>query len=331
VWIDEQIENEQHFVEAVRGLMRRSGLLLWSATPQTLNDQLWEIREMAEADPGGSVAFACKLLLKDNPFISQEDKEAFYKALSPEDRIVRWDGEYYRSTLRIYSSFDIMGPHGVDPFPIPDDWACFMVLDPGRQAAGTLFVAVDPENKHRWVYDGFELKMTDAGKWADEVARRVRSRVLEAVICDFKAGKQHGMGDHMTIAERWWGELEKRGIAPRMVNRKEGMAGFFPGAADIPAREEALLSWMRVREDGPWAGTSVLQVFRGQFPELEQQIKKASHQHGKRITKYESESLDCLEYAAAEGLWYHKPPTRESDDTDPVLEAFQDMKRRKDR
>ena len=118
-WFDEQIENEDFYAELNRGLMKagKQAFGIWSATPQTSNEQLLDLREAAEQ--GSKNVLAVKLQLDDNPYITAEAKLAFWDSLSPEEREVRYLGNYAIVGRRIYGMFNEMGEHGVRAVPHP--------------------------------------------------------------------------------------------------------------------------------------------------------------------------------------------------------------------
>lgn len=309
-WIDEQISNEDFYTELCRGLVglgesaRHMPKAFWSATPQTTNQQLLDLRETAE---GGSESVeAFKLLIVDNPYIPADEKQAFYDSLSDEERNVRWFGNYAIAGRRIYPHFSAMEEHGVEPFDIPSTWTRYCVLDPGRVHCGTIFAAVDPDEKHVWIYDEFDLRNADAMRWAQQVKDRQGEMRFEAFIIDWRMGRQHSPGSPDTVAELYYPALQSLGIQPRIEGPRYG---FFPGSDNVSAREESLLDWLRIRGSDPFIGTPKLQVLRGNVPELEKQLKRAhmDHKNPDKRTKLPEDILVCLEYLAAFKPYYHEP------------------------
>jgi len=326
-WIDEQIENENFYYEFVRGSMRYGGRLIWSATPQTTNIQLLELRERAET--GDENVHATKLLLDDNPFIPAEEKKAFFDSLSPEEREVRYHGNYAIQGRRIYPIYSPMGEHGCEPFPLPLDWTRYVVLDPGRQYCGTLFAAVDPDEKYVTIYDGFVLRNADAVRWAEKVRERQVGVRFEAFLCDSHAGKQHPMGAAKSVARQYFEALQGADVKPRQTGP---MDGFFPGSGDVLGREEALLGWMHLRGAPPHTGTARLKVMRGVFPELDQQIKVAHYRQDNpdKRAHLREDALDCLEYLAHWNPPYQSPEKLDHDEGPDIWEAFKRRKKKHD-
>jgi hypothetical protein len=316
-WFDEHLENPQIFDEAMRGSMRRSAWFIWSATPQRLNHQLTDLRDRARG--GDPDVMECHLLLKDNPYISEKRKRIFYESLTPEDREVRWYGRAASDVRQVYRDFDPMNLHGVDPFDIPDNWTIYMAVDPGTQHCGTLFAAVDPNEEHIYIYNGWDLMRGDAERWALKVSDTLNGRQVEAIIFDQQMGKQKVVGESKNRFERYSEALEQQGIEPRRKSGLPDMGGFFPGCNKVQTREDALISWMKPRAFGFGMGSPKLKIFRGVLPELEKQISnamrvilpngQAGKRQEKRNDKLQEDLLDCLEYfAGSEGLLTYQEP-----------------------
>jgi hypothetical protein len=334
-WIDEQISNENFYVELVRGLVqlgesdkhRPRGI--WSATPQDCNLQLYELRERANTGQGDVEAF--QLHIDDNPFIPDEEKLEFYNSIPEEERQVRYHGQYAVVLKRVYGEFSATegGPHGCEPFSIPPDWTRYVGIDPGRRHMGSVFLAVDPEERHVWVYDGFDLLARDADSWAAEIAARQGEQRFEAMVIDQQMGRQHPPGAGLNVAEQFWEALKKVNALPR---REGPLAGFYPGSNDIDAREKSLLSWMSIRAYGPFSGTAKLRVMRGMCPKLEKQILRAriDPKTGKRA-KTEEDILVGLEYLAAFDPRYYAPEGVKDEQVYDVWHAYQEKLKRKPR
>jgi len=329
-WIDEQIANEQFYLELVRGLVstgeseQHKPRGFWSATPQTSNLQLYELRERADAGEGDVGAFS--LLIKNNPFISDKEKLEFFYSLPAEEREVRYNGIYTVVLRRLYGAYDAQGIHGCEPFPIPDTWTRVLVLDPGRKHAGTVLAAVDPEEKHLWVYDAFEHNHGDAESWAQVIKEKSDGVRYEYMVIDQRMGRQNTVGDSVTVALKYMRALKEVDIEP--VQRGP-LEGFFKGNDDVSAREKCLLSMLNVRSYGAFSGTPQLKIFKGCSGELDRQIRHAqiNPKTGKR-EKVKEDILVCLEYLAGFNPAY-KLPTLDCDTKeDLVWKAFQEKKKR---
>jgi hypothetical protein len=329
---DEEIGNQDFLPECLRACMRYGGRGFWSATPQTGGPQLYDLRDQADHGSGGVEAYSLSLI--DNPFYTEEEKQAFYDQLSEDEREVRYYGRYPRAGLRVYPMFAVMGIHGYEFTEVPSNHCRVAAVDPGTQHCGTVFAAIDPDDAHVSVYDAMDLRSADAGRWADEMYRQQGEHAFEAIVMDERAGKQHPMGHAKNIAEHYWEALRRRGIKPRVLGP---MSGFFPGSGDVEARQEALLDWMAVRGTGPFAGSPRLKVARGRVPMLERQIKAAQMempQYGKRTKsnkrmKLQEDVLVCLEYLAAHNPFYREPVKIETEQTSPAWDKYVGFKKRR--
>jgi len=314
--LDEELLNPMFLTEIRRGLValdepvdqRPRGI--WSATAQTTNPELLRMRE--QADAGSARVDAFQALIKDNPYVPDEEKQAFHDSLSPEDRRVRYYGEYTLAGMRCYPNFDAQTIHGYEPMEIPDTWCRYLILDPGTRHCGTLFAAVDPQEAHVWVYDGFDLQNGDPATWAQRIA--ARHEQFQAGIIDTKAGKQRSMGmssQTVNVATAYFSALKDEGV--RFI--QEGpLYGFFAGSEDQPGRQTALQTWLTIREHGPFSGTCKLQVARGAIPELEDQVRFAhmdlqnpDRRAKPKWNRFQEDLLVCLEYLAAFEPRYFAP------------------------
>lgn len=336
-WLDEQIGNDHFVVELVRGLVALDEppawlpKMIWSATAQVTNPALTDMRR--QADDGSPNVAAFQALIDQNPYVSDEEKQVFFDSLPEEERATRYYGIPAITGRYCYPNYDAQGIHGYDPFTIPANWCRYLWLDPGTRHCATLFFAVDPEEKHVWVYDGFDARVEDALDWGKRVKERLGGHLLEAAGIDSRAGKQMQFSPGINTAERYWRALAAAGVVPRRVGP---LAGFIPGCPDVQAREEALRSWLTLRTTGPFAGLPILQVARGALPALDKQIQRACVEVNKRSgretrAKDTKDLLDCLEYGAHAGVAYFEPELVTTKPDYAIWENFQTFKRRQRR
>jgi hypothetical protein len=327
VALDEDLRNTDLWVnEMIPRLVKRKGYMIWAATAQEGGPELVKLCE--QATEGSPHVDFFRMLIVDNPFITDDQREFMLGTLTSEDEIaVRYHGENAAALRFIYQPFyDPNGIHGCEPFAIPvDKWARYVVLDPGRQHCGTLFLAVDPEEKHRYVYDAIDIRKGDATGWAHEVAKRQGDMKFEAIIVDQQMGKQTHIGRSggNNVARQYWKALKDAGIQPRRMGSEPKLCGFFPGTNDVAAREEALLLWMHARGTAsPFAGTAPLKVMRGVCPKLDKQINLAqvdSTKHKDKRMPFQEDLLVCLEYIAAFNPGYYPPePARQPTQSAPL-------------
>lgn len=312
-WIDEAIANEQFYYEIARGIVdvgqqQYKSRAVWTATPQIINEQIWELQQAALRGDEDTEAF--QALIDANPFISEEERKRFLESLPESERLARYYGEHIIGSWRVYPMFDPMGIHGAEPFEVPRKWTRYVYLDPGQACTATLIVAVDEIEEHVWVIDAFQIKRGDAQIWATELAKRL-DYPAEQWIIDSQMGAAKHAGRREEVASIYRDAAMDRGLEPL---RHGPLRGFVGGCRNTVARMEALRKWMHTREAGPHAGTPVLKVIRGRAPDLVKQIQAARvdpNRPDKRVEKND-DLLDCLEYAAA-----HQPRYVERD-VDPV-------------
>lgn len=326
---DEEMDKPDWYYEQVRGLTglhegtRHGPKFIWSATSQVANPEFAELRERAMAGVEGFERF--EFLIENNPYISPRERQEFYEALPEHERETRYYGIPAITPRRIYGTYDPMGIHGCEPFELPPNYCRYVVVDPGTELCATLLAAVDPEERHVWVYEAFELKQADALQWAFEVKERERGVCFEAGIMDSRAGSQRSMNAQVDTAERFAEAAETAGLKFR---RQGPMRGFFPGNPDQTARTFALRDWLTLRPDGPFAGTARLQIFRGAIPALDKQIRQAISDLKHPDKRYKTplhpcDLLDDLEYLAAFDPRYTLPQETTEETVNPVLEDFE--------
>ena len=335
--LDEQLCDETFYEELNRGLVQLTNeadqhrpKAVWSATSQTTNAQLYDLYEAATS--GANYVRFFKTTIDQNPYMTPEGRRAFWESLDEDSRAVRYYGEFALVKAKVYGIYNLE-THTCEPFPIPHDWARYVSVDPATNHTGTLFAAVDPEDEHVWIYDGFDLPHSDPDQWAAEIARRQPETAFEAFVMDQQMGQQQttGLKNKRTVASQYFSALERAGVRP---NRLGPLQGFFPGCKDMLAREKALLSWLNIRGLGPHTGTPRLQVLRGQVPEqFHHQIKKAvvDPKTGKRVRgrSVQCDLLDCLEYMAhfdpqySEPVVYGKPAEPKT-----VVDLFNEKRKR---
>lgn len=341
VAFDEHLTNNQFYYEAVRGITalgesaQHKPKFIWTATAQAFSPELGDLREAADAGSEHIAGFL--FLIADNPYISDEEKQAFYESLPEEERQVRYFGQYAAAQQRVYPLWDRQGVHGCEPYDVPRSHTRFVVLDPGQQHCATIFLAVDPQEAFITVYDGFDLRNIDAAEWAHEIGKRQGDIRFEAFIVDQQMGQEHPPAAGLNIAQQYFGALQDANIRPR-VESGGRWGGFFPGSNDVAARSEALLGLMRLRTSGPFSGKPKLRVFRDIIPELDRQIKNARmvfnqakirRRQGTKRAEQQEDLLVALEYAAAFGPYYHEPESINEKPKNPVWDQYQKKCRRR--
>ncbi len=328
VQLDEEMRNTEFYKEASRGLVaiheppQHAPRGIWTATSQEGNPELYELCQRGLAGEESVESFL--FLVADNPYITPEELATWSRGMTDDDRAVRIYGEFAVLTRQVYREFDPVGVHGCEPFRVPKDYTWFAAVDFGRQHCGTVLLAVDPDEEHIWIVEGFEIRNADAGVWAQELRRRTPPEVcFEAFIGDLRAGRQGAVGTSLSWAEHYTEALRLAGMKPRLTPGKPHMGWFFPGNDNPQAREESLIKALRVRREGPHEGTPSVKIFRGRSPQLERQIR-AAHYNDKQVdkrAKVQEDILAALEYGVAFQPYYHPPVAMNPSDY-PVWRAW---------
>ena len=325
---DEEMEKREWYNEIVRGLTGlgkdtfRTPRFLWSATSQVASPEFGAMRENAMQHVPGYARFS--FIVDDNAYVPDAEKLFLYNSyLTEEDRQTRYYGVPAVSFRYVYGTYSAE-VHGCEPFEIPPDWCRYAIVDPGTQACATLLMAVDPDEEHAWIYEGWVMRNAEQTAWAYQLQERERGVQFESIIMDERAGKQHAFAASKNTAQQFWLAAEQIDLRPRTFGP---MNGFFPGTPDVKARTIALRNWLTIRPDGPFAGTPILQIMRGVCPELDKQIKGAisDRRDPEKRQKFDNQPcdlLDDLEYAAGFGPRYYSPSTT---DTQSVSFAVHDF------
>lgn len=321
VWIDEQINNDQFFYEADRGLVdvdpQWKALGIWTASPQKQNPLLWELCQKAATSTDIAVY---RLHVADNCYVDKQSLEGFSERLTEDERAVRIDGEFAVDRWRIYPTFDITGKHGVDPFNVPEDWTIYIGLDPGTTNCATVIAAVPPEEKNVYIVGEVLVRNSDAYVWASELASNPLVHRSEAWIIDTMAGRQKGIGYSLTVAKQYFEAAEAIGIRPRVVGP---LAGFIAGCAVPEVRIETVRRYLAATDD-PNALHYGLKLFRGRTTMLAHQMRIAQfdEKNIKKRIRGEFDLLDAMEYLLA----YNPRPVVTVKDivesSDKVYQAF---------
>ena len=309
VWFDEEIERAIWYGESLARLVDRNGLFIWTCTPQASTPQLYELH--VQAKMGATDIKETRITIDRNPYHTALAKKRLHDALMPEERAVRYYGEYAIAGRKVYPSFDLHGVHGVESFEIPDDWMRIAAVDPGFQRLAVLFMAINPEATEAHCFDEIYMAQATSKKFAEAMKIKVGTSRFETFIIDWHMGRQSNMTSGLTVERHYREALQEAGVA----SARKGY-GFEWGSDDTRGRTEAVLEWMRDNEEGQ----SILRVHRENCPNLVNEIQSQYYkkdQPDKRDPRQASHLVDCLEYLAAHfrhGLYYREPPMEIAED-----------------
>ena len=313
VWFDEEIPHAKWLNEMIPRLVDRKGRLIWSATPLAGTVQLYELSSQAEEEKDDECPVVSEhtMNITTNTFISDEDREFFRKKLmADEDEYrVRFLGDFAIHGMRVYSEFSPK-VHGHPTFLIPDDWCRYVAIDPGRQVAAALFIAVAPPDSEfsgrGVVYDEIYLKRANALLFAQELKRHVGDDFIRSWIIDNHEGRKVEAGAGLSIEVQYARSMKGVGLD---VN---GFAGFAYSSDDIDA------GILAVRQNLQLVGGSSQFLFfndklRMFLWEMERYVYQKINKTGivtDKPLKRNDHLLDCLRYLAMYQLRWIKPPKK---------------------
>lgn len=250
--ISEEIENKTWPRELLRGLVKRSGRFTYEATPQSSSAWLYNEFQKAIA-PGADTRRreAFFLHVKDNKYLSEQDRADFYDQLTEEERRVCWDGEFMLGGAMVYKTYS-RDRHVIPSFEPPETWNRWMVVDPGVTTCAVTLWAIPPpmlpdgqENPmayERHCYDELYLKGCSAEIFASKVKEKLGHRadgVFQGFVIDWHAARTTQIGQGTTVGSEYSEALRRHGVSSISTGY-----GFVNGSDNIAAREECLRRWM---------------------------------------------------------------------------------------
>jgi hypothetical protein len=325
VAFDEEIEHPLWYPEMSARLLDRrvknavtgkvqSGKFLWSATPQAGTQQLYDLKcrgdECQSEDDPPIAVFEFGML--DNPWVSEAAKHEFIKKFEGnEDEInVRVYGKFALLGSRVYSEFMPKGVHGIESFPIPEDWTVYVAIDPGRQVCAVLFCALPPQSSEwagrKIIFDELYIKKCNAQIFATRFVQKVNGRPIEFGIIDHRAGRITEIGSGRTHEEQYSAALK----AVRFVFERGGTS-FHWSSDDVKGGISAVHNAMHVID-----GKSELVVMRDKVPNLLWEMERYSYRKlpNGLVTddpiKLNDHLCDDLRYLFMANLRYVKPRPR---------------------
>lgn len=292
----------------------RGGKFLWSATPQSGTQQLYDLKCRADELRGtpGPIIECFEFGMLDNPWVSDDAKREFIaKFEGNEDEIaVRVYGKFALLGTRVYSEFMPRGVHGCDAFPIPEDWTVYAAIDPGRQVCAVLFCALPPPGSmwagRKVVFDELYLKRCNARIFAEAMQRRMGHRPVQCGIIDHRAGRITEIGSGKTHEQQYSEALRAAGF-----KFEQNGHGFMWSSDDVRAGIESVRTAMHVID-----GKTELVVMRDRVPNLLWEMERYAYRKmpsgvvTDEPVKLNDHACDCLRYLCMAKLKYARPRPR---------------------
>lgn len=332
-WFDEEIVDADWYPEMSARLLDRSGLFIWSATPQAGTEQLYALHERAMEEHGKDNPAVAEFvtLLSANPHVPSEQKQKFAAKLSEIEFQIRIEGEFALMSFRVYPEFDPL-LHVVPYREIPRDWTRYAVVDPGRQVCAVLFAAVPPPQQEQhnrvYIYDELYIRDCDATLFGERMKLACQGQNFHAFLIDHSGSRIHETGGGMTIESQYSAALKNNGIKSLTTGYD-----FVWGADDVTAGVEAVRRYLRRRADDKPG----LVVLSDKCPNLLWEIRNYRYKRVKQQVTEKPEDrgrvhlMACMRYLAMHSPRWHKPPSGNKG-PGPALAALKaKQKRRKDK
>jgi len=278
---------EDIYKEVYRGTLDNKGRILGSMTP--LKGKTYVYHEIFRKAATSKNIWCGTMSLLDNPYIPQEEKDAFIEMLSEKDRKARIDGDFVTFKGLVYGDFN-PDVHVIDPFPVPSDWPIYRAID---------FGAVDPTVSLVVAFDGTTFYV---------ISEYVKNDCLIEIHAE-NMHKQHS--DIVTTAGA--------GLLPFLDtvadhDKQERMQYAFQGIHSEPAEKdiwpgiEQVRSFMSVRTDG----STRVKIFRTCEHTIDELGKYSMYPEDKQTTAkkkrepmdQDNHCMDCLRYVVVRVAGY---------------------------
>ncbi len=349
VCFDEEIVHAHWYPEAIARLIDRNGWFWWSATPQTGTQQLYDLhlraeafQEELEANPAKASEVApvteCFMSIFDNPHLPDQARQDFIDSLDDEERRVRVDGEFAITGFKVYEAYFFpRGIHGVDPFPIPDNWTRFASIDPGAQVGAVLFAACPPlryDGTHGldpslygdfiYFYAEIYLRQCDAHKLAKRMSMTIGGQEIYEFLIDHHGGRLTEIGSGKTPEQQYREAFRAEGVK----STKTGHS-FTYASDDLDGGILRFKDFLRVRDDG----TSKIRIIRGAVPNFVSNMERYQYKvvngeiTGKPLKKNDHQCDNGRYLVMHRGLKWVKPKPSVARQ-DSAYDAFKSFKTR---
>lgn len=291
VWIDEDLQYEEHLQELKARLIDRGGKLFWSAKPRSRNDALMSLSRMAEDERNRENPTCAEfaLAMSKNPHLPEQSKREALKGWTAEQQRLFDYGEFITDQVLVYPDFHIethgvpqnVDAHGVplvdQPWDIdriirqtgqiPHDWTRYAAIDPGVSVGAVVFCAVPPPELGDWVvaYDELYINNCTPQKFAAGMREKTAGVSFYAFIIDDHGSRVRTAVSAKTIRQQYTEALRE----VRVESETTG-SGFVPGCDDVAGRRSLVRQAMQIRGDG----TTRFRILRGKCPMLRHEVER---------------------------------------------------------
>ena len=348
-WVDEDVATMGWIVEIAFRLMKRRGLLRWTALPHAKNDEMMRMIEDAQLQSGRAVptTTVIRVTSYENKFVSNDALiEAVDAAKAQGDDVYRQRilGDLNLTSVLMYPTFsrgthDVMGSLTADDDreileqtgktpsdwtaarilaakmgEPPADWTRYVTIDPGATIIAIGFLAVPPPElgNQVFLYDECYISQpaVPAEAFGDAMQHKCQGNVIEACIMDMHGGRLRSIGSGEIPWHRYSAALRERNIRAQATE-----FAFRHACDDRRLREENFRSFLSINR----GGQPRFMLVAGKCPsfvrEMEKFKKKTVTHFGKQIPidegdrRVNTHAVEAIEGALALDLPYVKPKT----------------------
>jgi hypothetical protein len=165
VWCDERLP-EEVYDRLLPRIIDRDGWILYSDIPE----QWWQVERLEHAEPAAGVYFRRFRMYDNAPNLPGGAIDKAKARMTSDQQQQRIDGEFVVMEGLVYKEFRARpypAGHLCDPFPIPDDWPKWLVIDYGASApTAGLWAAIAP-NERVYLYREYYQAGLSVGRNAE--------------------------------------------------------------------------------------------------------------------------------------------------------------------
>lgn len=327
IWLDEDIENTDHYSEWLMRISQYSGKITWTSWPTNVPSALMaaiQERGIEQQEDEAPRTLYFQFKGSSNPHVQTKHRDYALSTMTDEEREARDSGVMNRESWLMYPRFSrrihsvIQGDADTDDKlasavrnanGIPEGFTRYLILDPGTSNPAVLFAAVPPPSYGDFVvpYDEIYIPRLDADQLAQKVLEKTKGQFFQAFIVDGHAYRQTPMGLNFSIGDNY-----SRAFAAKGLRCVESGSAFTPGS-DVPeVRIGQLQSWLPIRS----TGTPKLRIFGcpALVKQLESYMKAAGPDRQPTDKPSKRQKIDvavCLEYLASRNPRYVPPPSEQ--------------------